>query len=54
MAKLSGKELLAWEKTRDLNAELSQAMSEMKPGRWARKTEFVRRPDGSMRRLVTR
>lgn len=54
MAKLSEKELVAWEKNRDLNAELSQAMDEIKRGRWARKTEFLRQPDGSVRRQVTR
>ena len=54
MAKLSEKELMAWEKTRDLNKELSLAMDEIKRDRWARKTEFLRQPDGSVRRLVTR
>lgn len=54
MAKLSEKEFLAWEKTRDLNEELSQAIEEIKRDRWARKTEFVRQSDGSVRRLVTR
>jgi putative transcriptional regulator len=54
MTKLNEKELVTWEKTRDLNTELSQAMDEIKRGRWARKTEFISRPDGSMRRLVTR
>lgn len=54
MAELSAKELVAWEKTRDLNAELSQALGEMKQGEWARKTEFVAQPDGSVRRVITR
>lgn len=54
MAKLSAKKLAAWEKTRDLNAELSQALSETKRGAWARKTEFTPRPDGSVRRVITR
>ena len=54
MTKLSEKELMAWEKTRDLNTELSLTLDEMKRDRWARKTEFVRQPDGSVRRLVTR
>jgi len=54
MAKLSGKELAAWEKKRDLNAELSQAAQKMKRGEWARKTEFISQPDGSVRRLITR
>ncbi|MFZ2634345.1 MAG: helix-turn-helix domain-containing protein [Desulfosalsimonadaceae bacterium] len=55
MAKLSEKELVAWEKTRDLNAELSQAVQEIKHGdKWARKTEFIMQPDGSVRRVITR
>jgi len=55
MAKLSEKELVAWEKTRDLNAELSQAVGEIKRGdKWARKTEFIVQPDGSVRRVITR
>ena len=54
MAKLSRKKLAAWEKTRDLNAELSHALGEMKPGEWARKTEFTTLADGSVRRVITR
>lgn len=54
MAKLSGKELVEWEKDRDLNAELMQAMQEMKQGKWARRTEFTAQPDGSIRRVITR
>ncbi len=54
MAKLSEKELMAFEKNRDLNAELSQAIEEIKRDRWARKTEFLNQPDGSIRRLITR
>lgn len=54
MPKLSGKKLAAWEKTRDLNKELSLALEEMKCDRWARKTEFIKQKDGSIRRLVTR
>ncbi|MEN6337215.1 MAG: helix-turn-helix domain-containing protein [Phycisphaerales bacterium] len=54
MAKLSAKRPAAWEKTRDLNAELSQSLSEMKKGKWARKTEFFTRADGSVRRVITR
>lgn len=54
MAKLSEKELAAWEKKRDLNAELLQAVHEMKRGEWARKTEFTTQPDGSVRRIITR
>lgn len=54
MAKLSDDELAAWEKNRDLNAELMQTLNEMKRGGWARKTEFIAQPNGSLRRLVTR
>ena len=54
MTKLSDKELAAWEKTRDLNAELLQSLQELKHGEWARKTEFTAQPDGSIRRVITR
>jgi putative transcriptional regulator len=54
MAKLSEKELAAWEKERDLNAELLQGIHEMKRGDWARKTEFLAQSDGSVRRVITR
>lgn len=54
MVKLSEKELVAWEKTRDLNAELSQAVQEIKRDKWARKTEFIMQEDGSVRRVITR
>lgn len=54
MAKLSEKELSAWEKTRDLNAELVQALHGMKRGEWARKTEFTLQLDGSIRRVISR
>lgn len=54
MAKLSEKELVAWEKTRDVNAELSQAVQEIKRDKWARKTEFTMQEDGSVRRVITR
>jgi len=37
---------------RDLNAELRAALADVKAGRWARKTEFTRRADGSMRRRI--
>ncbi len=52
--KLSGRTLAAWEKTRDLNAELAQAVGRMKRGTWARKTEFFPLPDGSIRRMIRR
>jgi putative transcriptional regulator len=54
MAKLSEKELAAWEKTRDLNAELMETLHEMKRGDWARKTEFTAQANGSIRRIITR
>ncbi len=54
MAKLSEKKLAAWERNRDLNAELSQALGEKKRGEWARKTSFTTQPDGSVRRVITR
>jgi putative transcriptional regulator len=54
MAKSSKEKLVAWEKTRDLNAELSQALGEMKRGEWARETRFTTQPDGSIRRVITR
>lgn len=54
MAKLSAKELSAWEKTRDLNAELTGALDEAERGEWARKTEFTPLEDGSVRRTITR
>jgi len=54
MAKSSDEKLAAWEKTRELNAELSQALGEMKQGEWARKTEFTTQPDGSVCRVITR
>ncbi len=52
--KLSGRALAAWEKTRDLNAELAEAAGQMKRGAWARKTEFFPLPDGSIRRIIRR
>jgi putative transcriptional regulator len=54
MAKLSEKELAAWEKKRVLNSELLQAIQEMKRGEWARKTEFTPQRDGSIRRVISR
>jgi putative transcriptional regulator len=44
----------AGKKKRDLNAELLQALDEMKRTKWARKTEFFPKPDGSIRRVITR
>lgn len=41
-------------KKRDLNAELLLALDEVKRGKWARKTEFFPKPDGSIRRVISR
>jgi len=38
--------------SRDLNAELLESIADVKAGRWARKTEFTRRADGSWRRRI--
>jgi putative transcriptional regulator len=54
MGKLSEKNLVEWEKTRDLNSELLQALHGMKRAKWARKTEFFPQADGSFRRVITR
>lgn len=54
MAKISDAELAAWEKKRDLNAELLQALNEAKRHQWARKTEFIPQADGTVRRVITR
>jgi putative transcriptional regulator len=54
MAKMAGKMLEKWEATRDLNAELLESIRELKAQKWARKTEFIPQPDGSLRRLITR
>jgi putative transcriptional regulator len=37
---------------RDLNADLRESIADVKAGRWARKTEFTRRADGSWRRRI--
>jgi putative transcriptional regulator len=54
MAKMAGKTLEKWEATRDLNAELLGSIRELKAQKWARKTEFIPQPDGSLRRLIIR
>jgi putative transcriptional regulator len=54
MAKLYGKKLAAWERKRDINAEILQAARDLRRGNWARKTEFIPQRDGSMRRIITR
>ena len=54
MTKLTEPELAAWERGRDLNAELREALEQAQRGEWVRKTEFLPQPDGALRRLVTR
>jgi putative transcriptional regulator len=54
MAKMAGKMLEKWEATRDLNAGLLESIRELKAQKWARKTEFIPQPDGSLRRLIIR
>jgi putative transcriptional regulator len=54
MGKLSEKALAAWERTRDLNAELAKDLRKTGRGGWARKTEFFPRRDGSIRRVISR
>ncbi len=54
MARLSETKLSSWEASRDLNAELLQALHEVRRGEWARKIEFTPQADGSVRRVVTR
>ncbi|MBS0212069.1 MAG: helix-turn-helix domain-containing protein [Proteobacteria bacterium] len=51
---MTTKQLAEWERGRDLNAELREAIADAKAGRWARKTEFMPMPDGRIRRRVTR
>lgn len=54
MTKMTAKQRTAWERSRDLNAELRDAIADAKHGRWARTTEFRPLADGRMRRMVTR
>ena len=53
MTRLKGKALAAVERKRDLAAELLESARDMAAGRWARKTEFTRRKDGTYLRRVT-
>lgn len=53
MPKLKGKALADFERKRDLGAELLASMREVVQGRWARKTEFLPRKDGSYLRRIT-
>lgn len=54
MTKMTAKQRAAWEHSRDLNAELREAITDTKHDRWARKTEFQPLADGRMRRRITR
>jgi putative transcriptional regulator len=51
---MTAKQRTAWERGRDLSAELREAIADAKNGRWARKTEFRLLADGRIRRMVTR
>jgi putative transcriptional regulator len=52
---MKAKELAAWERSRDLNAELRDMISGIKQGRtWARRTDFLPQRDGTLRRRITR
>lgn len=53
MAKLKGKALAAFERKRDPAAEIEEAIREATAGRWARKTEFIPRKDGTFLRRIT-
>jgi len=54
MSKMTDQEIAEWEKTRDLNAELLKEIKNTRRTGWARKTEFILQPDGSVRRKITR
>ncbi len=54
MTKMTAKQRAAWERSRDLNAELREAIADAKHDRWARKTEFTPLANGRMRRRITR
>jgi putative transcriptional regulator len=51
---MTAKQRTAWERGRDLNAELREAITDARNSRWARKTEFRPLGDGRVRRMVTR
>jgi putative transcriptional regulator len=53
MAKPKGKALAAFERKRDLGAELLESVRDAAAGRWARKTEFIPRKDGTFLRRIT-
>src|SRR5680860_1642448 len=54
MCKTKVNERVAWERGRDLNAELRAAISDARKGRYARKTEFKPLSGGRLRRRVVR
>lgn len=53
MARLKGKALAAFERKRNLEAELLEAARDVAAGRWARKTEFIPRKGGMFLRRIT-
>ena len=53
MARLKGKALAAFGRKRDIGAELLESVRDMAAGRWARKTEFIPRKDGTFLRRIT-
>jgi len=54
MSRMTAKQRAAWEQSRDLNAELREAIADTRRDRWARKTEFQPLANGRMRRRVIR
>jgi putative transcriptional regulator len=54
MTETNAKQRATGERSRDLNAELREALADARQGRWARKTEFQRLADGRVRRRITR
>jgi len=54
MSKTKVSERVAWERGRDLNAELHAAIDDARKGRYARKTEFKPLSGGRLRRRVVR
>jgi putative transcriptional regulator len=52
MAKMNAEKLAAWERKRDLNAELLEAIREVKTGRTGHVWRIERRADGTLRRKL--
>lgn len=50
MTKMNAEKLAAWERKRDLNAELAEAIRDVKAGRKGRVWRIERRPDGTIHR----